>query len=107
MINDTAYINGVKTNYSYDDGKVFVSKTQDLSGLLDYTKWMRNNESAHGDTVKYATIPIVIVEELYKKGINVYQCNSKEDVQRLIKEIDANYPYLKTTNLTGGTNSGR
>lgn len=107
MIRDTVYDAGVKTDYLLDDGKVYVSKTQDVSGLLDYAKWMRNEEGVHGDMVKYASIPVVIIEELYKKGINVYQCHTKGDMKRLISEIDTNYPYLKTTNLKGGTNNGK
>lgn len=45
----------------------------------------------------YATIPLVVQYELLKKGINVH---SKSDRGRVLDEINANYPHLKTTRKT-------
>lgn len=84
-----------------DDGKVIVKSTQDVEANLKYCADKRNNENQtgkSGDFKHYASIPMVVVEELIKKGINIFDKNCMKDFQR---EIDTNYQYLKTTNLKG------
>ena len=92
----------VETNYSAHEDKITVHRKQDLEGLLAYTK--ANRDSGVNDKIgkdfffsKYATIPAVIQVELLKKGINVHNPNQTKEVMR---ELNRNYPYLKTTNLT-------
>ena len=86
-----------------DDGKVVVKSSQDLEGHLKYTKELRDSESrtgAIGEFKHYASIPMVIVEELMKKGINLLG-GDKDQLKAAQREIDTNYAYLKTTNLKG------
>jgi len=85
-----------------DDGKIITKATQDCNPTLDYCKRMRDNEAQNqliGDKdIHYASIPVVVVEELMKKGINIFDRNCWKDFKR---EIETNYSYLKTTNLKG------
>lgn len=84
-----------------DDGKVIIKKTQDCNPTLDYCENKRNNEIQNSKVEEfkhYASIPPIIAEKLITKGINIFDKNCMKDLQR---EIDINYPYLKTTNLKG------
>lgn len=79
-----------------DDGKVEVISTQDVeSNLLDCND-IRNNEDVSkrqkSEFYRYASIPCIIWEKFEKMGIT-------KDSKRLLKEIETNYPYFKTTNL--------
>lgn len=96
--------NGVwtETDYSAHEDKLTVSRKQDVSGILEYTKANRNsglNDTIKGDFhfSKYATIPNTIEVELLKKGIDMH---NPHQTKELLKEINENYPYLKHTNLT-------
>jgi len=86
-----------------DDGKVITKATQYLDGHLDYCSDKRNNENQTGSMGEWhhtASIPVVVVEELMKKGLNLL--NADQDTLKAIqKEIDTNYPYLKVTNKKG------
>ena len=92
----------MKREYTFqDDGKVIIKSSQDLEGHLKYCEEKRNNESKTGkshDLKHYASIPVVIAEELIKKGIDIFDKNCVGDLKR---EIDTNYPHLKTTNYKG------
>jgi hypothetical protein len=83
-----------------DDGTIVVESIQDVEPILKNNKALRDNEDEHlrkkSDWVKYASVPMVIVEDLMKKGINLFDEN---DIKRAIKVIERDYPYLKTTNL--------
>jgi hypothetical protein len=62
-------------------------------------KMMRNDESYSKKGIKedwwhYCSIPPVIEMELLKKGLNL---NNKDDHKAIFREINANYPYLKST----------
>jgi hypothetical protein len=86
-----------------DDGKVLTKATQYLDGHLDYCNNKRNNENVTGKMGEWhhtASIPMVIVEELMKKGINMLS-GDQDQMKAAKREIDLNYPHLKTTNKKG------
>lgn len=91
---------GMRTVHRLDhDGRMFTTYQQDLEGVLEYTKAMRNDEDVWKQGVKnsmvhIATIPDVVVLELRKLGINVYRAPVKDIVQGLHK---LNKPHLLTT----------
>lgn len=82
-------------------GQIVIHKEQDVEGLLDRNKQLANEGATNIGIQKglwhYATIPLVVQYELLKKGINVH---SKYDRAKLLDEINANYPHLKTTHKT-------
>lgn len=84
-----------------DDGKVIVKSSQDLEGHLKYTKRLRDNETGRtGEWHHTASIPVVVVEELMKKGLNLLTAD-QDTLKAIQKEIDTNYAYLKVTNKKG------
>ena len=92
---------GVTTHFDYDPIKDAVSLTysQDVTGFLDRMKMMRNDESYSQKGIKedwwhYCSIPPVIEMELLKKGLSL---DRKDDHKAIFREINANYPYLKST----------
>lgn len=84
-----------------ESGTLITRKEQDVEALLDRNK-AAANAGATDKGIKdglwhYASIPLTVQYELMKKGINV---QSKYDRAKLLDEINANYPYLKTTHKT-------
>jgi len=94
--------NGSWMEGSYNsDGTLTVKKLNDVEPLLNHAKELRNSgtyDSAKGDMYfsKYAMIPPSVIVELHKKGI---QLGNPYHTKRLLKEINENYPNLKTTNM--------
>lgn len=90
-----------ETNVMTEDGKVLVHKTQDVQALLDRNKELANTKATDIGIKKglwhYASIPVTVQYDLYKKGINIAR---REDYKKLLDEINANYPHLKTTHKT-------
>jgi len=93
----------MRREYSLENGKVIIKSTQDVEPLLKRNKVLRDTESTTGkigEFKHYASVPMVIVELLMKKGINMLS-GDKDQLAKAKKEIDTNYPHLKTTNLKG------
>jgi len=68
----------VKTDWYVDEmnGKVGVNRVQDVEHIVEFNKILRNEESLNphksrkGETFrKVASIPLVVVEDLMRKGI--------------------------------------
>lgn len=93
---------GIKTLWDYDEetGKGVFRREQDVSAIVDWASSIRNQGLADGELKKddymcmYAVIPVGVEMELRQKGINIYDPSC---TRRLLEEINANYPYLKTT----------
>ena len=84
-----------------ENGQLIVHKEQDVEGLLDRNAELRATGATNIGIKKglwhYASIPLTVQYELLKKGINAH---SKYDRAKLLDEINANYPQLKTTHKT-------
>jgi hypothetical protein len=96
---------GVRTDFDYDEitGDVRLHRSQDVSALLDYNKSLAN-ASATDKGIKeswwlYAKIPTIVMLKLRAQGINV---EDGRHIDRLLAEINTNYPYLKTTQKNEG-----
>ena len=92
----------VETNIADgESGLLTVNKSQDIEGLLERNKQLRNSGATDIGIKKglwhYATIPLAVQYELLKKGINV---QSRCDRAKLLDELNTNYPHLKTTTKT-------
>ena len=92
---------GVKTLFDYDPirDQVFLTYEQDVTGFLDRMQAVRNNPELSDKGIKedwwhYASIPEVVEIELMKKGLYLH---NKDHMKAILKEINANYPYLKAT----------
>ena len=85
-------------DYDHATDTLIIHTKQDLQPVLDLAKEERNSgiNDKVGDFGKYAYIPAHVEVELRKKGINIYDQNQTAE---LLREINQNYSYLKTTNL--------
>ncbi len=85
-------------------GGLYIHKKQDVAPIIENAKAMRNsglNERRNKKTgmLKYATIPPT-VEALIMQNYGVKNIYSREFMPKLLKIIDTEYPYLKTTEMT-------
>lgn len=93
-----------EAEFDADGDLVAFHTKQDVQPVIDYAQRQRSsglNDKKLGDYYfcKYAIIPAHVEVELRQKGINVYNPNQTKE---LLREINQNYPYLKTTNRTHG-----
>lgn len=96
---------GLTRYFDYDEeNEIATIRTeQDVSEILRRAAFMRNTGEADKSLkkddyfCKYATIPTVVIMELKKKGIDVFDENHGK---ALMREINTNYKWLKTTELT-------
>lgn len=95
--------NGVTETTDIDEmtGLVTIHQQEDVEPLIDRCKFRANHGLTDHGIKKglwhYASLPTTVVLELRNKGIDVFDKNCS---QRLFREINANYPYLKTTAKT-------
>jgi hypothetical protein len=98
MIKFSEYDGTLRQDYHFDDdGSMVINYIQDTNVNLDFAKKARNNDDRNlwrkEEFKHYASIPAVIYIEMLKKGIDM------KDSKALVKEIELNYPYLKTTEM--------
>lgn len=80
-------------------GDIQVTTEADLTGFLERMKAKRqytNEIWAKGvkeEWLHYASIHPMVILELKNKGIDVF---NPDDEKRMLREINSNYPYLKT-----------
>lgn len=95
-------LTGVTEKLAIEDGKIHVRYEQDVAPIIDYAKALSNEGQSDAAWKKqgaavYAVIPPVIQHEMLKKGINFMDQNH---IGAVLREINTNYPYLKTTTKT-------
>lgn len=98
-------LTGVRTDFDYDEqtGNVILQRSQDVSALLDYNAALRN-AGATDKGIKeswwlYAKIPPIFMLKMRAKGINV---EDGRHMDRVLAEINTNFPHLKTTQKNEG-----
>lgn len=84
------------------DGKFHIHTYQNVQPHLDRAERLRNSgepdEVWKRDEVSmYASIPLSVVGEMMKRGINIFDQN---DMPRVLKEINTTYSRFKTTYKT-------
>ena len=91
---------GVTTYTDYDEasGKMAVHSEQNVQPLLDYCAALRNEgiHSPKDELWHWAKIPNVVALDLRRKGIDIFS-NDQDVLRRVRREINRNYPYLKTS----------
>jgi hypothetical protein len=96
-------LSGLRYDYSFneDTGEASIHTSQNVQGLLDWTRGQANNGGTDSGIKKgwwlYAKIPPIVELQLRAKGINIHDPGATD---RMIAEINANYPYLKCTEKT-------
>jgi len=91
---------GVTTYFDYDPiaDQAILTYEQDVSGFLDRMKQLRDDpdygkKGLKEEWLHYASIPTVVEMELIKKGLYLH---NKDHMKAILKEINTNYPYLKS-----------
>ena len=94
-------LTGIRTDTSWDEAtqQMTLTRSADVEGVLDYAKFVSNEVGKNSKDIKrgwwlYAKLPPIIILQMRAKGINVFDAN---DSGRVVAEINAHYPYLKTT----------
>jgi hypothetical protein len=94
---------GVTEYFDYDElsGKVAIRTVQDVQPLLERNAALRNGGLKDKDLNPggpmmrhYASVPMVVINEMLNKGIDFFD---KNDFPKVIDEINKSYPYLKVT----------
>ena len=90
--------NGLHETGDYEDGKLVITKSEDVEPLLERNKELRATKATDIGIKKglwhYASIPATVEYELLKRGINISRA---EDRKKMFDVIESEYPYLKTT----------
>ena len=97
-------LSGVTTYFDYEQStdRMVITESQDVSAIIDANAAMRNDEDRTKQGIKddhwhYARIPdAVLVDIRNKYGVKF---EDKNDLPKLLKIINTDYPYLKTTHL--------
>ncbi len=88
------------TDPDHETGGVVLHTKGDCQPVLDHVKEIRNSgendKGIKNEFWHYATIPPAIEVALRDRGINIYDKNCTKDLLRVINQ---EYPYLKTTYL--------
>jgi hypothetical protein len=92
---------GIRTDTDWDEAtqRMTLIRSADVEPVLDYAKHVSNEVGKNSTDIKkgwwlYAKLPPIIILQMRAKGINVFDPN---DSGRVVAEINANYPMLKTT----------
>jgi hypothetical protein len=93
---------GVEKLWDYDEmeGKAYFRDQQDVEPLLSRNMEARNTRIYDGkqELRFYCAMPPIVQIELKNKGIDIYS-KDPEMIKRMFAEINANYPYLKVTDM--------
>lgn len=100
-------ISGIRTDFKWhdSDNEYQMIRSADVEPALDAAKAVRNDVGLGREDIKrnwwhYCLIPPIVELQLRKKGINIY---NSEHQERMIAEINTNFPHLKmTTGNMGG-----
>lgn len=93
--------NGIQHQAHVDEetDDLIIHRLQDVSPILDYNKELRSLGASYykgenGDMWHYAKVPASVMEQMIQKyGPEIILGDDCDD--RLIKEIEVNYPWLK------------
>lgn len=102
MIDTTTDVSDLTTQMRYEQGKLVVKRSQDVSGYLDQNKARMNDapswrpySSADGMR-EVADIPMIVVEAWLKEGVNIFD-PSPEMQKKIAAKLNSNeYAGLRT-----------
>lgn len=90
-------------DYKEDTGEAIIHTSQDIQAVLDYNAALRNDGLTDKGIKEswwlYAKIPPIFQLKMRAKGINV---EDGRHIDRLLAEINTNYPALKCTQKNEG-----
>lgn len=86
----------VRTKFKEEDDRLIVTRSQDVSGIVDYAKAMHNEgKTGRADGRYLATIPGIVIEHYCNtKGITFKQWVSDAEVRKRFLN-DPDYSYFR------------
>jgi hypothetical protein len=99
-------LTGVRKLFDYDESThtAIIRSEQDVEGLLARNRELRNTRACDNPKSElrlWASIPTIVQLELRKKGLDIFS-KDQTMLRRVRREIEANYPYLKTSDMRHG-----
>lgn len=95
-------ITGITDYFEYDSltDTTTLSREQDVGLILEINKALRNDEDYSKKGIKngmwhYAQIPPILIEQLLKRGIDIF---NKNDEKKFFQLLETEFPAYKTTN---------
>ena len=85
------------TGFWEDDGKVIIRKTQDVEPILERNKRLLTADDGYSPSREFrraASIPLVIVEQWLREGVDIFDPNCNEAVKRKLN--DPQFAHLRT-----------
>lgn len=95
-------LTGIRTDMEYNEetGDATLIQSSDISAAVDYAKSLANtgiaDQGIKKGLWKYAVIPPIVQIALRQKGLDIYSKDAGM-MNRVLREIDENYPWIKTT----------
>lgn len=84
-------VDGVNTLADMDDGKLIVKRSQDVENILDHNKRLATWNDGYSETRelrRVASIPLVVVEQWMREGVDIFDPNCREEVKRRLNSSD-------------------
>ena len=83
-----------------DPNRILLHREMDVEPLLDHIQRQRDHLNMDAGIKKgfwkYASLPMTVCMELYRKGMNIWS-QDPDNISRILKEVNTEYPKLKTT----------
>lgn len=85
------------TGFWLEDDKIIQRNTQDVEPILDANKRLYNDGDGYTPSRDYrraASIPLIVVEQWLREGVDVYNRDHAEEVKRRLNSSE--WAYLRT-----------
>lgn len=85
------------TGFWEDDGKIIIRKTQDVEPILEDNKRLYtagDGYSPSRDIRRAASIPLVVVEQWMREGVDIFDPNCAAEIKRRLN--DPQWAHLRT-----------
>lgn len=96
---------GIATYTEDHDERMAIHQETDVEPLIEALKTRRiegfSDRGIAGHIKHYASLDCVTIMNLKKKGIDIFKPWTPDQKRRFMQEIEANYPYLKATEMKG------
>lgn len=90
-----------KARYDVDTGEYRIQHVEDVAPHLEQARQERDREWGQrkdAEIMRYASVPLTVVMEIKENhGIDLF-CANRDQMKRVRRIIESEYPHLKTTN---------
>lgn len=96
-------VTGITEFYKFDPAtnQISIHYAQDVEPVMDFCKEMANTGLPDANFRKegwlYAALPMIALMKMREKGFDALGNHGPDGTKYLLREINTNYPYFKTT----------